>query len=629
MPSFTTESGEKFVVNDTDIIGEGGEAWVYNAAIGGKPRAVKIYKGPDAIDYQGDTPQDKLNRNGAKLRLETYANKLRAFPKGLPENVGQPIELVFSNKKFRGFYTNLIPEPRETLWRMCEADFRQNGVDTNDIIKMLINLYGTMGQCHRAGLVFGDFNDRNILGMRPYVIDAESGSYGKHQCVTYTQKFVDPLLCDPNISSMMLVKPHTEQSDIYAFNLMVFQLLLLVSPYDGKYKPQDKADWCAHDARPLHRKTLLNSETVYPKWAVKLGYTPDILPDELMQHFTRVFHHDFRGDFPIGLLQSMRWTTCAKCGRQHARNVCPGCFTMEKFPTVKTGVVTSTLIFRTTGTILHTDFQNGKLKYLYFLDGEIKRENGQVLMSGPLDYRMRYRISGDKTCMAKGNTLITFHPHSPPEKQIIDTYGSLPMFDTNAHGRYWLSTGRMLTDVNMSSSVATERFIGQTLHNQTMFWCGESFGFGFYRASQLNEFFVFDSKHGILQDSLKVPPIKGRLLDATCEFSSNLCWFLSSFEVGGVITNRCVVLDKHGAVLGVIENEPWLESLRGKVAIGNYLFVAGDEGIVRVECSNGSIGVTRSFPDAEPYVDANCQLFPGQNCLYVVTKNEIRSLTIA
>lgn len=628
MPTFTTESGEKCILNDTDLIGEGGEAWVYKGVLGGKPRACKIYKGPDAADYAGDTPQDKLNREGAKRRLESYAAKLREFPKGLPDNVGTPLGLLFSNKKFRGFYTGLIPEPRETLFRLSEADFRLAGVDTNTILAMLIKLHHTVVQSHKAGLIFGDFNDRNVLGFLPYVIDAESGSYGKYVCTTYTQKFVDPLLCDSKATSMQLVQPHNASSDIYAYTMMVFQLLLLVSPYDGKYKPQSKADWCPHDARPLHRKTILNKETVYPKWAVKLGYTPDILPDDLMQHFVRVLHEDFRGEFPIDILRAMRWTKCIKCGVQHARHACPNCATVEPRVVTKTGVVTSEVIFKTTGIILAADYQNGKMRYVYHDGVAIKREDGRVLIEGPLDPRLRIRINGDYTCVAKGDTLITFKTDRSQERLVVDKYGSLPMFDANAVRRYWINSGRLLTHDDVSG-VAKERFIGNVLTNQTLFWCGDTFGFGFYRASQLNEFFVFDTHAMSLRDGLQIPPIKGRLLDAVCEFSTSWCWFMTSFEVNGVTTNRCVVLDKHGTVLGMVENEPWLESLRGKVAMGNYLFAATDEGIVRVECNNGTVSVTRTFPDTEPYVDENCQLFSGNKCLHVVTSNEIRSLTMA
>lgn len=628
MPNYVTADGIQCIFDDTDLIGEGGEAWVYKGRLKNDPAefAFKIYKGPDAQDYQGDTPQDKLNREGAKLRLSSYGTKLKAFPKNVPHNVGTPLGLVYSRKQFRGFYTNLIPEPRETLRKYSDATFRLAGVDTNDIIKMLLNLYTTVKQCHAAGLILGDFNDLNVLGLKPYVIDAESGSFDTYKCQTYTQRFVDPLLCDRAATSMVLVKPHTASSDIYAFNLMVFQLLLLVSPYDGKYKPQDKLDWCPQDARPLHRKSILLPSVTYPKWAIKLGYTPDVLPDDLMHHFDQVLHKDYRGEFPIHLLQGMRWKRCKNCGVEHARSVCPKCATASIEKVTKVGVVTSKTLFSTKGAILHADFQNGRMLYVYYDGDKIKRESGHTLADGPPDPRLRYRVSRDNTYIAKGNTLLAFDGLHPQRKS-IDTYGSLPMFDTNDSGMFWISGGRLLT--NVGTGTHSERFIGNVLKNQTIFWCGSDFGFGFYRASELNEFFVFQTASGHLQDGLKVPPIKGKLLDATCEFSSSLCWFFVSYDLNGVTNNRCVVLDKHGTVLGVAENEEWFESLRGKAAVGNYLFATTDEGIVRVECTGGTVAVTRTFPDSEPFVDSNCQLFPGSNCLHVVTKNEIRSLQMS
>lgn len=638
---YTTETGEKVEILDKNKIGEGGEAWIFKLEFEDKrfpkvPLIGKIYKGPDAADYQGDTDQDKLNRAGAKYRLEHFAAKLHDFPTGLPDNIGAPLGVLLKKSKPAGFYSRLVPEPRETLRRYCDAEFRQNGIDTNDVIKMLVHLHETVLKTHAKGLIFGDFNDLNILGPVPYIIDAESGSFGKHMCTTFTQRFVDPTLCDPNQSRLVLMHPHTKESDIYAFNLMVFQSLLFISPYEGKYKPTDKSKWCPQDARPLFRRTVLDPETIYPKWAAKLGFTPDVLPDELMHHFVQVLHEDFRGQFPINVLRGMRWTKCTKCGAEHAKPRCPHCAAPGAVAAVIEikGTVTSERIFQTAGIILHAEYQNGHLRYLYHDGTGLRRDGGELLLKCDLDPRIRYRLNGDNTCLGKGNTLVTFRHGQPTEKKEIGTYGVLPMFDANVSNRYWVHVGRLLSDKQLGHGMgASERVIGQVLQDQTMFWVGESFGFGFYRASELQEYFVFDADSGLLKDGLAVAPVKGQLLDATCEFSSDKCWFFTSVQFNGNTINRCVVLDKSGNVLGMAEEnataDTWLRSLRGKCAVGHSLFSTTDEGIVRIECANGAISLTRSFPDTEPFVDENCRLFPGKDCLHVVTKNEIRKLRIA
>lgn len=626
-----TESGDKIEIRDANRLGEGGEAWVFRCQIANSEFAAKIYKGPDAPDYEGDSEQDRANREGAKRRLETFANKIVSFPANVPDNVMRPLGLLYHRSKPVGFYTRLVPEPRETLRRYCDIDFRLAGIDADGVVAMLINLHQTVARCHAAGLVLGDFNDLNVLGLTPYIIDAESGSYGGHQCTTFTQRFVDPLLCDPQAKTLRLIRPHTPESDHYAFTIMVFQSLLFISPYDGKYKPKDKSAACPHDARPLFRKTVFNDDTIYPKWAVKAGYTPDILPDDLVHYFQEVLHDDRRGEFPIHHLQSMRWTSCTKCGAIHARHTCPRCATpgvVRSVVEVK-GTVTSELIFKIDGMILNAAFQHGKLRYIYYDGKDIFRENGDLIAHGPLVPRMRYRVCGDKTGIAKGNSLVI--KAGSVRRVNVDTYNSLPMFDADAAQFCWLDGGRLLTDDQHGIGQLT---LGQVLSGQTLFWVGDTFGFGFYRALNLNEFFVFDPRMAAsLKDGLAVPPLKGQLIDAKCEFSGSHCWFMVAFQFGGKIIHRCVVLNQLGEVLGVHEEDAatpsWLDSLRGKCAVGSFLFSVTDAGVTRVECQHGQIVQTKLFPDTEPFVDENCHLFAGNGCLHVVTKNEIRQLKIA
>ena len=61
------------------IIGEGQEAVVYRLS----PTLVaKIYRQPDDPYYQGNATEQQAS----KLRLQFIAQKLKAFPKGLPKH---------------------------------------------------------------------------------------------------------------------------------------------------------------------------------------------------------------------------------------------------------------------------------------------------------------------------------------------------------------------------------------------------------------------------------------------------------------------------------------------------------------------------------------------------------------
>ncbi|RKH10547.1 hypothetical protein D7X74_27375, partial [Corallococcus sp. CA047B] len=65
-------------------------------------------------------------------------------------------------------------------------------------------------------------------------------------------------------------------------------------------------------------------------------------------------------------------------------------------------------------------------------------------------------------------------------------------------------------------------------------------------------------------------------------------------------------------------NGSWLGTLRGKCAVGGALFCATDAGLTRVEARQGQLEAVREFPDAEPFVDAGCQLLLSREGLTVV-----------
>jgi H/ACA ribonucleoprotein complex subunit 3 len=272
---------------------------------------------------------------------------------------------------------------------------------------------------------------------------------------------------------------------------------------------------------------------------------------------------------------------------------------------------------------------------LYYEGGSYYREpmrglpTGQKLFDSVLEPRIRYRINGDITCLAKDNQWLAFDlKMNKVDAALVDRFGTLPVYDANGKYVYWTQNGRLLARTPGS----VERTIGQVVRNQTLFWVGDKFGFGFYRAGELYEFFVFDSGSGIIRDGVGVPPVKGHLYDTTCVFSSDRCWFFVSYQDGGKSYNRCTLISKDGTVLGTTtedaKGDTWLASIRGKCAVGHILFAATDDGIQRVEHSGSQLSLSKTFPDTEPFVEAGCNLLQGQDGLYAVTNNEIRLLKI-
>lgn len=616
--------GAKILLDPSRAIGKGGEADVYDVGGG---IALKLFKTPDHPDYQGN----KHEQNTARERILIHQDKLRDFPKGLPSRVVTPKEFATdrTGRKIVG-YTMSFLRGAEVLMRYSDRGFRESGVPNDTVVKIFQDLHGTVMGIHKAGVIIGDFNDLNILvanQVEANVIDADSFQFGNFLCKVFTARFVDPLKCDPKATSLMLNRPHTTESDWYAYSVMLMQCLLYVDPYGGVYNPKDIKKRIQHGARPLHRITVFNPEVKYPKPAIPYG----VLPDELLDFFHRIFEKDKREEFPFKLLD-LRWTKCLSCGTEHTRRTCPKCAfaapgAVREVTTVR-GTVTATQIFQTGGVILFATHQGGKLRWLYHESELFKREDGSVVISGPLDSHMRYRVKGQSTLLAKNGRVATLTPGQETDQLAVDSFGTLPIFDNNEHSRYWISNGQLLRDGPFGSE-----YIGDVLEGQTLFWVGPKFGFGFYRAGNLNVAFVFDGQSRGINDSVKMPRIAGQLIDSTCVFTNSRCWFFVTLREGGKTLNRCMVVRSDGVVEATAETEAgdcsWLGTIRGKFAAGNFLLSATDEGIVRVDIENGNIAESRKFPDTEPFVDSSSNLFADTHSVYVVCRNEIWQLRIS
>lgn len=603
-------------------IGKGGEADVFD--IGGD-KVLKLFKQPDHIDYTGQP----VEQEGARRRLAEYQSKLRLFPKNLPERVISPEDLVTdkTGQNVLG-YTMRYIENGELLFRYSEQSFRQANISNEAVVKIFNDLHLTLSLLHQSNVIRGDSNDLNILvvGVNAYLIDVDSSQFGNFFCRMFTAKFLDPTLCDPKSNEMALAKPYTPESDWYAYLVMLMKCLLFVDPYGGAYLPKNKVNFIPHDKRPLHRVTVFNPEVRYPKPAVPCN----TLPDDLLDYFHQVFEKDLREKFPLNLLDNLKWSKCQNCGTEHARNVCPNCAQVApaavKSVTVIRGEVTATRIFKTTGMIIFAAFQKGSLRWLYYENNHFKREDKTVVAEGKLDSLMRFRLRDRDTLIGQRQMVLTFRHNQPIQKLAVNTYGSLPLFDANEDYRYWIQSGQLLRDGDFGPE-----YVGEVLTDQTLFWVGSHFGFGFYRAGNICVAFVFSAKEQGINDTVKIF-IRGKLVDSTCFFTKDYCWFLVSTQISGHRKNQCFLVDKNGNVLAEAEAEDgdgsWLGTIRGKCAFNRFLLAATDEGIVRVEQDGKNLIKTREFPDTEPFINTGAHLFPGKEGVYVVDRKVITLLKI-
>ncbi len=625
-----------------DLLGEGGEARVYKWVDSQKkPHAIKIYKGPHDVDYSGNTPADAANRNAAHQRLARTQAKLAAFPMGMPSSVIAPQFLVYDTKKSHeivGYGMDVVPQPHVLLRRWSDKAYRET-IAREDLLKDLLKLHQLVRYVHNQAVI-GDFNDLNVLmaDTGPYIIDADSWQYARWFCTTFTQRFGDPRLCDPKADSLQLMTPHDKLSDWYAFNIMVFQTLMFVTPFDGVFKPKNLADKIPHDARPLHNISVFHPEVKYPGFANK----PDMLPDELAQHFFNVFEKRARAEFPERLLDNLRLMECPSCKKEHGRQLCPFCQTAGVTQPVATihgkvvkhhhRFVNGTILAVTPSTVAQVSLPIQVLE----VDEDTLFINGVVHMLKPHWRHSKWRVSGDGKWSYTGmnNGVLGYKSDQGYHITTVDMYqGALPAFDVYGDFVVWSKDDRLQIS-RVGADPAASHFLGDVVGNGTMVWLGSEYGFGFYRASEYQQFFTFRAEtRGLLKDGLPVPPLRGQLIDATAKLSGSHCWFFSTIQRGTQTINRCSVIDCSTAqVLGYAEavsgDGTWLGAYRGHLAVGKFLFAATDDGLERVEVVNGVPQVVKTYPDTEPFVDSSCQLFASGRGLLVVTAKEIFEITM-
>jgi hypothetical protein len=622
-------------------IGTGGEADVYS--IGGG-LALKLYKSPDHPDLQSPNALERQALLAAALeRLDTAQRKLRTFPRNLPASVLGPIDLAYDGPgkgaRVTG-YTMPYLEGADLLYQYGKRKFREDalaqGLTPDRVRDVLLDLHRTVEAVHASGVVLGDFNDLNVLikGGRTYLVDADSFQYGGFLCRSFQYRFVDPLICDPRLDHLELCRPHTEDSDWYAYAVMALQCLLYVDPYSGLYKPKDKGkSKISEPARPLHRITIFSPEVQYPRPAISY----EALPDDLLEYFRGTFERDCRGEFPAPLLQGLYWTRCPQCGAEHARPACPWCrllvvVPLPVQPQTTRKDLTATLLFRTGGQILAAAIHNGQLAWLCQEKGEIRQEDGHTLLRGGLSPGMEVRLSSGATHIAAGPNLVTLRTGHAPERRVIETIAgagatAISAFAANSVHVYWIETGRLYRD-----SALGPYLIGDVLSHTTRIWTGERFGLGYYRAGGLEGAILFDAEGAGLNDRINLGLPPGQLLDATCSFGSDRCWFLAAIKEPRGVVNHCVLLARDGRVLAhhaALEGDgSWLGTLHGKCTAGASLLCATDEGVARVEASGGLMAQTYLFPDTAPYVDSATQLFAGRDGLYAVTARTIYLLRL-
>ncbi len=608
------------------LLGAGGEAEVHALPDG---RALKLFKGPTHPDLQLFPEQARA----AAGRLAEHQRKLPAFPAGLPERVIVPEQLATTQRgggSIVGYAMRKV-EGAEPLLRWGEPR-RIASIGAARVVEVLLDLHASVAALHQRGVVLGDFNDLNVLvaGAAAWLIDADSFSFAGFGCSVFTERFVDPLRCDPSGSSPVLVRPHDRDSDWYAFAVMVMRSLLCVGPYGGVLGHSGSGPAIAHAARPLHRITVFDDRVRYPKPALPLHS----LPDSLLDHLRAVFVDDRRGAFPVERLHELAFIRCSSCKLEHARARCPRCTTTLAAPKRITtrGRVSCEQLIAIAGQMLAAGLgDDGRLRVLErdhasHLWLHCEGRGRQLLSRDPqVACASWVRPWAETALIWSGTGLVRL---GEPGRVLVDVVDHEPVAACFGERRVWVSGGRVSTDVITAAGVSHKEIGRVAAAGQARIWLGSHFGLCLYRIGALLIPATFDPRRAGLSDGHQLPPIRGRIIHASACLAQTQAWVVLQVQQGARSRNLVYVLDSTGRLLGACEAEAeqpeqaWMSpsSIEGAAAIGSILFVPTDAGLVRVELVGGQPCVTRSFPDTEPFVDAASVLAIGGRGLVVVNR---------
>lgn len=598
--------------------GEGGEAEVFLLQNGD---LAKIYK---TFSHPSYAFEDNEQEN-AKTRLKIAQTKIPALTKlNLPAGAVGPKDIIYNAKKqIIGYTMDFINNADMLSKYFKDRKFRQS-FDNNQMLNIFKNIHTVVNNIHVAKVILGDFNDMNVMidtQKGCHIIDIDSAQFDNFLCNMFTDIFVDPTLCDinPTNNGLTLAKPYNENSDWYSFAVMLLRNLLLIhSPFAGVYNPSNKPKIKEY-LRPLHRITIFDPEVKYPTSSVHY----QVLSDDLLEYFEKTFAKDKREQFPIKLLENTRWTSCSNCGTEHAREKCPNCaFAAPALKKTIRGKVTLSNIFRTPGQIVFSRVQKGEIQWIYHESSKFLR-NSQTVIPGNLDPHLKFKTCGNKNIFGKLNKMVVLEPNKPTKQISISHLNNEPLFDVNDYHYFWIDSGSLFRDDMLDS----HKYIGNVLEDQTYFWVENDIGFGFYRASSLFQGFIIDTINGGINDNVKLPALRGNLIDHNCFISKTHIWFFTNTKEGSKNINRCFILDNTGDVLtsceGVSGEDSWIGDIYSKFAIGDCLLSITNDGIVKV---NTQGQVEKDYPDTQGLVQVGNEIYPSKDGIYVVDKHNVALL---
>ena len=575
--------GQAYTIHDEDptmLVGIGGEADVFRFI----PSAefVRRYGNHQFVLklFRKATAEAKHSSNPAAARAQLRADdnrqlKLKEFPKGLPDQVIAPIALAYDGVSRVIGYVMVHVTNATPLIEYKTAKFRrENSITLERILRIMANLYKVVAAVHACGVVIGDFNDKNVLVLPDdtvYLLDADSFQFGRWECTTFVNGFVDPQIVEPREGSPKAFKKigsHTRLTDLYALMVMLFQLTVRVHPYTDGFCAGVNGEGQVPEVQRIHQRlSVFHDRVSLPDIATPF----DRLPADIVDCFRQVFVEGKRGVLPPQILN----------GTTPPAQSAPSSST-SKSPPSQTRQAAASTTHRPARTLLAVSLQGGQPRYVTYHEGAYRREGGQAFWSTPYDSRLTAIPAGHRTVMASDKTFVIFD--GARHSDTVDTQAVFGRTTVAANSRhiYWLRESELVRDDTYGGTVS----IGKVAANSTSIWVGERFGIALLRAGIFKKILVFTEYGGFR--TLTLPTDFGSIVDVQCAIGDQLAWLTLSTSSGGRTVNQCYVVDAAAQLRATATATPgdntWLGSFNSAAhATGDKLLIPVPRiGVVRV-----------------------------------------------
>lgn len=214
-------------------IGEGGEGIIYST--NKENTAIKIYNDSSRTKFKEDKLRKMLQLTNTKNFC--WINSLVFNDQDNKEFVGYAMRLIDSTK-YKPLSQSVLRLSSESLYKNVYLDWTRES-----LVRVCVKICQSVAFAHENNIIIGDLNKNNIMVNIErfkdpvlYFVDCDSLQYEGYPCTVYNRLFVDPKIyeeqCtdDPDFSKFL----RTEENDLYALAVMLFNILMLdTPPYGG------------------------------------------------------------------------------------------------------------------------------------------------------------------------------------------------------------------------------------------------------------------------------------------------------------------------------------------------------------------------------------------------------------